>query len=76
VILTKVPPGLLEGLPKKDQKAIREIVGKPIVFVEYDDSGRLELEFTDSEGIIHFIYVDPIFIRLADRQADKNDSED
>ena len=64
-VLTKLPPGLLNDLPMKDQKAIAEIVGKPILLREYDDVGRAELEFRDSEGAIHFIYVASEFIREA-----------
>jgi hypothetical protein len=63
--LTKLPPGLLDGLPKEDQKAISEIVGKAILLAGYDADGRAELEFKDREGIIHFIYVAPHFIRPA-----------
>jgi hypothetical protein len=63
VILTEVPPGLLNDLPMEDQRAISEVIGKPIVLNEYDEDGRAELEFKDSEGIFHFIYVDPDFIR-------------
>ncbi len=65
VVLTKVPPGLLEGLPRKDIKAISAIVGKPVLLVGYDDDGRAELKFTDSDDGIHFIYVNPAFIRTA-----------
>ena len=64
VILAEVPTGLLTDLPSEDQKAILEIIGKPILFVGLDD-GRAELEFTDDEGVIHFIYVDPKFLRPA-----------
>jgi hypothetical protein len=28
-------------------------------FIEYDEVGRAELEFTDDSGITHFIYVNP-----------------
>jgi hypothetical protein len=28
----------------------------------YEDDGRAELEFMDTEGVIHIIYVDPKFI--------------
>lgn len=62
VTLTKVPPGLLKGLPSEDQTAIINVVGKPVLLVEYDD-GRAELEFVDKNGVIHFIWVDPNFIR-------------
>jgi len=67
-VLTKVPPGLLDGLPEEDQSAISEIVGKRILLVAYDDDGRAELEFKDREGTIHFIYVAPEFIRPATRR--------
>jgi hypothetical protein len=69
VVLTKLPPGLIRGLPREDQEAISAIVGKPIVFVEYDKYGSAELRFTDAAGIIHFIYVDPSFIRAVKRRA-------
>jgi hypothetical protein len=65
VLLIKVPPGLLNDLPVEDQRAISQAVGKPLVLNEYDDHGRAELEFKDSVGVIHFIYVKPEFIRAA-----------
>jgi len=65
VLLTQVPPGLLVNLPKEDQTAISEIVGKPVRLNDYDEQGRAELEFTDSSGGIHFVYVSPTVIRAA-----------
>lgn len=65
VVLTQLPPGLIDNLPKEDQEAIINIVGKPILLLEYDDDGRAELEFTDQAGVIHFIYVNPEFITMA-----------
>jgi len=62
VVLGTVPPGLLRGLPREDQKAIREIVGKPVLLEEYDDDGRAVLTFTDSENMEHSIFVRPEFI--------------
>ena len=47
VVLVAIPPGLLDGLPDDDQRAINAIVGKPIRFCGYDDVGRAELEFDD-----------------------------
>jgi len=67
VVLTEVPPGMLDGLPVEDQQAIVEVVGKPIVLNEYDDAGRAELEFKDGDGNFHFIFVDPRFIRAVER---------
>ncbi len=66
VMLTAVPPGLLADLPNEDQRAISEIVGKPIQLVDYDELDRAELKFTDSEGILHFVYVRSQFIRAVE----------
>jgi hypothetical protein len=60
-VLTRVPPRLLEDLPLEDQQAISEVVGKPVQLNEYDEFGRAELEFKDSSGNFHFIYVSPEF---------------
>jgi hypothetical protein len=69
VLLTKVPPGFLRGLPKADKKAISEIVGRPILLVKYDDDERAELEFTDANGVLHFIYVKPSYIKLVKQKS-------
>ena len=65
VLLREVPSGLLDGLPTEDQRAISEIVGKPVQLNEYDDAGRAELEFTDRKGMIQFFYVNPDLICVA-----------
>jgi len=65
VVLTAVPPGLLDNLPVEDQKAISEVVGKPVLLNEYDEDGRAELEFTERDGTGHSIWVNPSFIRPA-----------
>ena len=65
VVLTRIPPGLSNGLPREDQRAIADIIGKPVLLSEYDDTGRAELEFADKEGIIHDIYVVVADIRRA-----------
>jgi hypothetical protein len=62
VILKSLPAGFLDDLPAEDQRAIRAVVGKPVVLNEYDADGRAELEFKDDNDVIHFIYVDPRFI--------------
>jgi hypothetical protein len=70
-VLAAVPPGLLDGLPDEDQRAIRAIVGKPVMLIGYDDDGRAELEFADpfdadSENYYshtHTIWVAPEFIQ-------------
>jgi len=65
VVLAKLPPGLINGLSLKDQEAIAGAVGRTILLVEYDKYGRAELKFRDQEGIIHYIYVSPEFIKSA-----------
>jgi hypothetical protein len=61
VVLREIPPGLLDGLPEEDQKAISAIVGVPVKFSGYDD-GRLELEFVESNGTMHSIFVDRRYV--------------
>ncbi len=63
VVLTVLPSGLVDDLPKEDQDAVREIVGKPVLLSDYDEEGRAELQFTDRNGIIHFIYVSTSLLR-------------
>jgi hypothetical protein len=62
VVLAAMPPGLLRGLPREDRKAIRDILGKPVLLDEYDDDGRAVLTFTDSKNVGHSIFVSPEFI--------------
>ena len=66
MVLKSIPPGLLDDLPLADTRAIRAIVGKPVLLTEYDDVDRAELEFTDEDGVIHDIYVKREFIQAAD----------
>jgi hypothetical protein len=61
VLLKTLPRGFIDDLPPEDQRAISEAVGKPVVLNGYGEDGRAELEFTDREDVIHFIYVDPKF---------------
>ena len=67
VVLKALPPGFLEDLPLEDRNAISKVVGKPITLNGYEEDGRAELEFADSEGVIHFIYVDPKFVVKVDQ---------
>lgn len=62
VILTKLPAGWLDDLSGEDQAAIAAIVGKPVRLVDIKD-GKAELEFTDSHGIAHFLYINLSYIR-------------
>ena len=63
VVLGEVLPGLLDGLPPEDQQAIVEVVGKPVLLNEYTDQETAELQFTDGNGAINFVYVSRSFIR-------------
>jgi hypothetical protein len=63
VILTGLPSGFTDDLPAEDQKAILERIGQPVLLESFDEDGRAELAFEDSEGVIHYIYVDPQFLR-------------
>ncbi len=65
VVLKKLPAGFLDDLPKEDQVAISAVVGKAIVLKGYDKDGRAELEFTEKNGTIHFIYMSPEFVSHA-----------
>jgi hypothetical protein len=56
------PAGLPRRPAPEDQFAIRDLIGKPIIFSEYADWGDAELEFTDKRGGIRFVF-DPRFIR-------------
>jgi hypothetical protein len=63
VMIAKKPPDLLYGLSLNEQIAILEIIGKPVLLVAYDADGRAELEFIDKNRMLHFIYVDPVYIK-------------
>jgi GNAT superfamily N-acetyltransferase len=69
VVLVAVPPGLVDGLPVEDQRAIAAIVGKPVDLIGWDELGRAELHFddpfdlrTDEYSHSHSIWVAPEFI--------------
>ncbi len=64
VVLIAIPPGLLDGLPDDDQRAITAIVGKAVMLCGYDGIGRAELEFDDPfNDSTHTIWVAPEFIQ-------------
>lgn len=58
VVLLSVPHALLANLPEDDQAAIKSVIGRPVKFagISY---GQAELEFSDSKGDEHTIWVDP-----------------
>jgi len=57
VILESAPSSLLHGLPDEDQVAIRDVVGKPVLFAGMS-YGQAELEFKDARGDFHTIWVE------------------
>jgi hypothetical protein len=57
VILKSVPYSLLRDLPEEDQAAIRSVVGKPVTFAGLSYR-QAEIEFRDSHGDQHTIWVD------------------
>jgi hypothetical protein len=65
VVLTRLPAKFLNDLPLKDQKAISDAVGTRMRLNDYDEDGRAGLEFRDIDGDVHFIYVNPRFIKVA-----------
>jgi hypothetical protein len=64
VVLSTLPPDLLRGLPDEDQAAIRSIIGRPVTLAGYS-FGQAELEFVDSSGDTHSIWVEPSLLRAA-----------
>ena len=66
VTLKASPLRFADDLPYEDQRALREVVGKRIIFNGYDEEGRAELEFTDGNGVNRTIWLDPKFIEPHD----------
>ena len=64
VLLRRLPEGFTDDLPLEDQRAISAAMTQPMVLNQYEDDGRAELEFTDANGTVHFIYVDSGLIEL------------
>ena len=75
VVLKKLPPGFLDRLPEEDQRAILAIVGIPIRFTNFDEIGRLRLEFTELNGpkefIYHAIFVDRKYVAAVKAKSKK-----
>lgn len=63
VVLNVLPPGLLGGLAKEDQAAIRAIIGRPVTVAGYS-FGQAELEFVDGVGDEHTIWVEPSLLHV------------
>lgn len=65
VVLTELPSRFLDDLPKEDQVAISGVVGRAIMLKGYDQDGRAELKFVEKNGTIHYVYVNPAFLKSA-----------
>jgi hypothetical protein len=65
VIINDLPPDLLFGMTEREQNAIAEILEKPVLLVGYDADCRAELSFRDRNKALHFIYLDPVYIKAA-----------
>ena len=68
VFLNVLPPGLLGGLLEEDQAAIRAIIGRPVTLAGYS-FGQAELEFVDSAGDEHTIWVEPSLLQATAQEA-------
>lgn len=62
VVLKALPTGFLTDLPRSDQSAISKMIGRRVLLVAYEADDRVELEFSDSKGGIHYVYVNSRFI--------------
>ena len=69
VVLTGLPAGFLDDLPDEDQLAISQMVGKRIQLNGYDEDGRAELEFRDSDGNLHTIWVKRTFVKSTQKSS-------
>ena len=67
VVLQDLPPGLIDGLPEEDQKAITEIVGKPVLLESFAirrGSGGTG-QFRGGEGVIRRIeFLQPLTLSI------------
>jgi len=57
VRIISIPPELPQGLPEEDQEAINAQKGKILVVQEVNENSYAELEFTDTSGQIHTIWL-------------------
>jgi hypothetical protein len=60
----RASPGLLRGLPKADRRAILGAVGGAYRVRGFNVLGHAELEFSDRNGSMHFVWVEPENLRL------------
>jgi hypothetical protein len=67
VRIFRVPADLPSGLPNEDQAAIHEQLGKVLVVQGFGEAGSVELEFVDSKGHPHTIWIDPTCLERVGR---------
>ena len=59
VKLVKISGALIDGLPESDVTAIENQINKIMVIQSFSEHGHVELEFTDADGNMHSIWVNP-----------------
>ena len=67
VVLVGLPPGFLDNLPCESQTAITAMIEKPVEYrgiTRTSEWERVELRFVEYSGRIHYINIDPSFIRM------------
>jgi hypothetical protein len=64
VVFLEAPITLLKGLPLEDQQAISRQVEKILQVQGFNEYGHAELEFVDDDGTMHFIWVEPVVLKL------------
>jgi hypothetical protein len=64
VVLLSVPAALIFGLSEEDKIAVKSVIGKTVRFAGIS-FGQAQLEFKDSRGDEHTIWVDVGHIRPA-----------
>lgn len=63
VKIIAIPATLTSGLPTEDQEAIRQQVGAELEIAGFDAYGNVELEFEDSAGHLHTIWLDAMCVK-------------
>ena len=58
VVLVGLPAALIADLPLADQQAILAALGTRVTLVGWDEEDRAEIQFEDSEGGWHFLFID------------------
>ena len=75
VILKGLPDKISHKSSKVGKERHLEKIGRPHMLTAYEPDGRAELEFSDSNGVIHYIYVNSSFISAIPRTKLKTRSK-